>query len=180
MNIPFAFAKRHNVLAAAGDAFLCDPAYGALVVTHPLPWDVEPRIATLSELTQKHGKLICNVYTSDWLEAPGVKDLDMSAGGPLFRSMDRCFWTLGAWQRREEKRLAGSRSLQRRSSPDAAALAAARLSESAGRILTERESKAILSLYEVPVTAETLACTVAEAVAVVLVAVRVARGPSTQ
>jgi len=84
----------------------------------------------------------------------------------LFRSMDRCFATLSAWNARAVRRSAGAaagngerRSLQRAGQQTLADIAAAT------GPMTEREAKAVLAAYGVPVVEEKLVATAGEAVA---------------
>jgi acyl-CoA synthetase (NDP forming) len=131
----------------------------------PVAFDFhKPRIAALSEMSKRHGKITCNVLISSWLQGPGALEAELDPHVALFRSMDRCFATLAAWQHREQKRAAGPRALKRLSDPDAASRAALLLDQAAGLTLTEREAKAVLAVYGVPVVTETLVNTAAEAI----------------
>jgi acetate---CoA ligase (ADP-forming) len=94
------------------------------------------------------------VLISDWLQGPSTFETESDPQVAMFRSMDRCLATLAAWHRRHERRLAGPRVGQRKSSFDAATSAAALLDGVAQRTLTERESKSVLAAYGVPVVPE--------------------------
>lgn len=168
-DVTAAIANNPPMLAAAGDAFLSDPAYGTLVITHPLPWDVGARIPALNDLAQRHGKLVCSLWTSEWLEGPHAKELEASPHTATFRSMDRCFAALAAWHHRED-RLAdaernGPRKLVRSAPREATQLAATLIAASGNKTLTEREAKEVLAAYGVPVVGEKLVQTADEAAA---------------
>ena len=152
-------------LWACGEALMSDAAYGALVMPQPVAFDFhKPRIAALSEMSKRHGKITCNVLISAWLQGPGSLEAELDPHVALFRSMDRCFATLAAWQQREQKRATGPRILERLSDPAAASRAASLLEKASGPTLTEREAKAVLAMYGVPVVTEKLVNTAAEAV----------------
>ena len=159
-DVTAAIANNPAMLAAAGDAFLGDDAYGALVITHPLPWDVGMRIPALNDLAKRHGKLVCSLWTSEWLEGPHSRELEASPHTVTFRSMDRCFAAIAAWHRREDKLAAmqrsGPREMARVSPADAAQQAAKLIDASGNKTLTEREAKEVLAAYGVPVVGEKL------------------------
>jgi len=84
-------------------AWLCrksasgDDNFGALVMPQPYAYDVAtPRSKLIGELAQRHGKIACNVWLSEWLEGPGARECELNPNVALFRSMDRCFATLAA------------------------------------------------------------------------------------
>jgi len=82
----------------------------------------------------------------------------------LFRSMNACFSAIAAWQWRGEKRAAG---LQTVAATPAATLSEGRtlMAAATGDTVTEREVKALLSLYGVPVVGERLTRSADEAAA---------------
>jgi acyl-CoA synthetase (NDP forming) len=96
------------------------------------------------------------VWTTEWLEGFGSKEAEQNPRIGLFRSMDRCFATLAHWHARAARRAAGPRVVARLSRPEAAAEAAALIAASQDRTLTEREAKAVLAAYGVPVVPERL------------------------
>jgi acetyl-CoA synthetase len=111
----------------------------------------------MGELAARHGKPGCVVWTTQWLEGPGAREAEGEEHVALFRSMDRCMTAIAAWQARAARRQAGT-ILRTRLAPAAAKDAAARLLDQAtGPVLTEREAKAVLSAYGVPVVQEVLA-----------------------
>jgi acyl-CoA synthetase (NDP forming) len=153
-------------LWACGEALLADEQYGALVMPQPVAFDFHtPRIAALGELSHKHGKITCNVMVSQWLQGPGALEAEMNPHVAQFRSMDRCFAALAAWHAYHERQQAGPRDWRRTSNASAAQLAATRLANATGATLTEREAKAVLATYGVPIVEERLVQEEGEAVA---------------
>jgi acyl-CoA synthetase (NDP forming) len=78
--------------------------------------------------------------------------------------MDRCFATLAAWHQREARRASPLPAYRRLAPAEAAGQAAELLAAAPNRTLTEREAKAVLSLYGVPVVGERLVRSEAAAV----------------
>jgi len=152
-----------QMFADCAGALFADPAFGALVTPHVLAQDFAvPRIAVLDALAREHGKVACNVWVSQWLEGPGVRECEAAENVALFHSMERCFWTLAEWHRRAALRQS-PRDGTRLSSPTAKADARAMLL-AAGSVLTERQSKAVLAAYGVPVALDRTVGSAAEAV----------------
>jgi acetate---CoA ligase (ADP-forming) len=144
-------------LWACGEALLSDECFGALVVPQPVAFDFhKPRIAAFSELSHRYGKITCNVLVSDWLQGPAALEAESDPHVAMFRSMDRCFRTLAAWHRRDDRRRAGPRVFARRAGGQAAARAAELIANAPQDTLTEREAKAVLAIYGVPVVPERL------------------------
>jgi acyl-CoA synthetase (NDP forming) len=102
---------------------------------------------------------------SQWLQGPGAIEAETNPNVAQFRSMDRCFATLAAWQRYHARQEAGPRVLRRVSDPGAAAAAAALLERAPGATLAEREAKQVLAAYGVPVVHDQLVQSEAGAVA---------------
>ncbi len=149
-------------LGACAGALLDDPAYAALLVPQVFASERVPmRVAQLSALAERAGKLVCHVWVNEFLEGPGAREAEQAPHTALFRSMDRCFATLAAWLRPVPPRT----TLGRSAPPDAAARVGAALRAAAGRTLGEREAKSLLALYGVPVTDERLCASAEEAVA---------------
>ncbi|WP_217362830.1 acetate--CoA ligase family protein [Roseicella sp. DB1501] len=152
-------------LRACTDALCADPAYGAVILPNGYAYDfATPRFALLGELAAAHGKAAAVVWLTEWLEGPGARAAEANPQVALFRSMDRCFAALAAWQARAERRAAAPDPATRLAPPEAAARAAALL-DAAGPALTEREAKAVLAAYGVPVVEERLAADAEAAVA---------------
>jgi len=144
-------------LWACGEALLSDEAFGALVMPQPVAFDFhKPRITAFSELSHRHGKITCNVLISDWLQGPAAWEAESDPHVAMFRSMDRCFRTLAAWHRREDRRQAGPRTVPAAVDAGAQTRAAQAIDSSAHVTLTEREAKRALAEYGVPVVKESL------------------------
>ncbi len=151
-------------LNACADALLGDATYGALVV--PQTYGYGPsakRIPVYDSLAAKHGKITCIVWQSEWLEGPGVKEAEEAEHVALFRSMPSCFAALAAWHWRAEKRAAGTPVIVPESA-ETVRQAGTLISAAGGQTLTEREAKAVLALYGVPVVGERVAQSADEAV----------------
>jgi len=152
-------------MGACADALLSDPHYGVLVI--PMTYGYAPsakRPLVYSDLAKRHGKMACVVWQTEWQEGPGVLESNQCERVALFRSMNAGFAALAAWQWRADKRAAGAELVA--ATPDAVvAQARALLAAASGATLTEREVKAILALYDVPVVGERLANSADQAVA---------------
>jgi len=154
-------------LVACANALLADPAYGALI--YPQIYAAETaqlRRDALSTLAGQHGKPVVVIWTTEWQEGPGAIGADADPYVSMFRSTERCFAAIAAWQAREDRRAAGARKLVR-AAPEAAAKEAGALLDAVapGATLTEREAKKVLSAYGVPVVQERLAQNADEAAA---------------
>jgi acyl-CoA synthetase (NDP forming) len=153
-------------LTACAGAMLGEDHYGALIYAQIYSTEISAkRPAELAAIAETAGKPICVVWTTEWLEGFGSREAEQNPRIGLFRSMDRCFAALAHWHAREARRAAGPRAYVRLSRPEAAAEAAALIDAAADRTLTEREAKAVLAAYGVPVVPERLTQTAAEAVA---------------
>jgi acyl-CoA synthetase (NDP forming) len=142
-------------MSACGEALLSDPNYSALIVPQTLAFDAhKTRVAAFRQLSQQYGKITCNVLLSGWLQGPGTLDAEVDTNVALFRSMDRCFRTLAAWHHRADRLARGERTRVRVSDPAASAAAARMIAAASAERLTERESKAVLDLYGIPVVRE--------------------------
>jgi acyl-CoA synthetase (NDP forming) len=151
-------------LGICANALLSDPQYGVLV--SPLTYGYAPsakRPLVYSDLAKQHGKMACVVWQTEWQDGPGVVEANGCERVALFRSMNACFAALAAWHWRADKRAAGAQVL---AATQEAVITKARtlLGASSGQTLTEREVKAILSLYDVPVVGEQLTNSADEAV----------------
>lgn len=144
-------------------AVLSQDDFGVLVVPHVLAYETSfPRITLLNELAGEVGKPIVLPWLAGWLEGPGAPEIEASPNLALFRSTDRCFATLAAWQRWHAHVPEAGR--ERVSDAGAADSVADRLH--GARTLAEREAKEVLAAYGVPVVSERRATSAAEARAV--------------
>lgn len=152
-------------LAACLNALFADPAYGAVVLANPYASDgTVDRIDTLGREAAIAGKAGCWVSFTDWLEGPGLIEAERHPHVGLFRSFDRCFRTLSAWHWRSELRNAPTHAEAPALPIEIRDRAAMLLDQAGSTILTEREAKAVLSLYGVPVVQERLVQNADEAV----------------
>ena len=144
-------------LQACGNALMSDPTFGAVVI--PLVYaygSTASRVKIFSDMAQHHGKAACYVWLSQWLDGTGTREAEQDERLALFRSMDRCFATLAAWQWREQRRGNGVREARRQVSLEVAQQARNALRQSQQSTLGEREAKAMLACYGIPVTPELL------------------------
>jgi acyl-CoA synthetase (NDP forming) len=141
------------------DALLGDPSYDMLLTAHPFSVHTVTRVKGFAEKAAKHNKIVNNVFITEFLTGNGYIEAERDPNLTVFRSMDRCFATIGAWYRREDRRKAeaAAKTVTARASNGAAAGKAAPLiAASPNRTLTEREAKAVLAAYDVPVVEEAL------------------------
>ena len=151
-------------LQACGNALMSDPTFGAVVI--PLVYaygSTASRIKIFSDMAQQHGKAACYVWLSQWLDGAGTREAEQDERLALFRSMDRCFATLAAWQWREQRRANGVRNAPRLVALEVANQTREILQHSSQRTLGEREAKALLARYGIPVTPEQLTHSAEEA-----------------
>jgi acetate---CoA ligase (ADP-forming) len=151
-------------LGICANALLGDSQYGVLV--SPLTYGYAPsakRPQVYSALAEQHGKMACVVWQTEWQDGPGVVEANQCNRVALFRSMSACFAALASWHWRAEKRAAGARTVPA-TAPETIARARSLIAEASGQTLTEREAKAVLALYGVPVVGERLAHSVNDAV----------------
>jgi len=153
-------------LAACAGALLNDPAYGVLVTTHGYAYaSATSRLATFAATAAAAGKPVCNVWVPEWLGGPGAAETEADPNLALFHSMDRCFETLAAWHRRDARRRAGIVARPRLADVEAGTRARTMLDAVPGTTLTEREAKAVMALYGIPVVGDAVAQTADEAAA---------------
>ncbi|MDE2005392.1 MAG: acetate--CoA ligase family protein [Rhodospirillales bacterium] len=152
-------------LAACAGALLGHPDFGALVYPQVYSYEATAqRAPMLDAMAREYGKPICMVWITEHLTGPGAAEAEAAEHVALFRSMSSCFAALAAWSDRAA-RLAAPETPPA-PTPAAVRAEAARLIAAApGRVLTEREAKAALALYGVPVTGERLAASAEAAVA---------------
>ena len=154
-----------ELLAACAGALLGHEDYAALVYPQVYSYAATAqRVPVFDALAAAHGKPVCMVWITEFLAGPGSAEAEAAENVALFRSMSSCFATLAAWIERAA-RLAAPPAAPAPTPPAIRAEAAALIAASAGRPLGEREAKAALALYGVPVVDETLVQTAEEAVA---------------
>jgi acetyl-CoA synthetase len=162
-------------LARCAGSLLGDPAFGTLLCpTVYANETVAARQAVFDRLAAAAGKPIGVVWLTQWYEGPGAALAEQHPNLVLFHSMDRAFATLAAWHRQARLRSARAAGIAAPFAVDPALRSdtAAQLAEavrlappSADVVLTEREAKAVLAGYGVPVVADRLARSRDEAVA---------------
>lgn len=146
-------------------AVLSDPQYNSVIVPQVLAYAISlPRLALMDRLAGETGKPIIVPWITAWLEGPGAMEVEEAEHLVMSRSMDTCFkalkmWT--DWHARRKRTDEGTRVTD----PAVAATVADKLA-GADRTLAEREAKAVLAAYGVPVVSETPAASAAEARAV--------------
>lgn len=140
--------------AACAEALLADPGYAALVVMAPsISNAMTPRnVKMFSGLAAAAGKPVCMSWMSEWWNGPGSIEAEADPHVALFGSTEQCFRALGGWLGREKALAGDRRALGRPRNVGAAAVA--ELLASAGPVLSERESKAVLAAYGVPVASD--------------------------
>lgn len=145
-------------LHACFEALMADPAYGALVVPHTFAYPAATaRIATMGRAAAEHGKIACNVWLTQYQGGPGLVESRRHPQVATFGSMRHTMAALAAWHRRAARLARGDAAAPPRlSSPEAAAQAAALIDVAPHDTLSEREGKAVLACYGVPVVGERL------------------------
>jgi acetyl-CoA synthetase len=99
--------------------------------------------------------MACVVWQTEWQDGPGVVEANACNRVALFRSMNACFAALAAWQWRADKRAAGVQAVAATAAETVTATRAL-IAAATGKALTEREAKAVLAHYGVPVVGERL------------------------
>ena len=161
--------KDTAIAGNAVEAMLTGDTYGALVFPHSsLSQGNVARLPGISAVGSKLGKPVCLPYCGGWLGGPSLLEAEMDSHVQCFQSIDRCFATLAAWHKRDERIAAeenhGPRKLARVSPANAADKGAQLIAASNNKTLTEREAKQVLAVYGVPVVGEQLVLSAAEAV----------------
>lgn len=146
-------------------ALLADPQYGVLVCAMSVAAKETggSRATTIAQMAREQDKPVSVAWVSEWLEGPGSQAYEADEKVALFRSLDRCFATIAAWQAfhaREDVPDTWARLSDKNAAGRAGALLAA-----GGDTLVEREAKQVLAAYGVPVVEERLARNLDEAIA---------------
>jgi acyl-CoA synthetase (NDP forming) len=147
--------------AACVEALLADPTYGVLVVPFVFSYDTAtPRIAVLNEAAKRHGKMVCIVWLTQWLEGPGTREAENSSHVALFRSMDTCFSTLAHWHARHRRTTLPDGPSHQITDAAVRELASQALARTTSPGLTESAAKAVLASYGIPMAPDFRACDV--------------------
>lgn len=158
-----------EALTACTEALLKDPNYSTLVMAQAQAYQaVIPRIHMLSKLAKEAGAMACYVPVVQWANGPGSPEAEADDRVAVFRSMQRCFYTLNQWHKRDDLRLRGARRLPRVAPTGAQATAATLLTQHAVPVLTESQSKQVLGAYGVPTVTEVLCRSEEEALRIAL------------
>ena len=153
-------------LYACADALMKDDNYATVALAQPYSASTTAeRAKVFSDAAKRYNKVACLIWLTEHLEGPGVREAEMDSHVAVFRSVDRCFQTLAAWQARDKWMAALPRRLSRVSPKAAAATAAGLIDASKNKTLTEREAKEVLAAYGVPVVGEKLVQSADEAAA---------------
>ena len=148
------------------EAFLRAPEYGALAIPAVYSSEASTRfIPVYDELAGRYGKIIASAWASEWRDGPGARERETAQKIALFPSMASCFAALAAANWRAALKTAGREEAPRRAPASAKDEAARAIAAASGRTLSEREAKAALAPYGIPVVAERLAQSRDEAVA---------------
>ena len=137
-------------------ALLDDSQYGVLLCAMSVSSREtgNKRAADIARLARSQPKPICVAWVSEWLQGPGSDAYDADERVGFFRSMDRCYAAIAAWQGWHAERPGVEPRLSTRVSP---------LSFTK-KILGEREAKTVLGRYGIKSAPERRARNADEAV----------------
>jgi acetyl-CoA synthetase len=155
--------------AATASALLDEDCYDALV--WPQPWTIrrtaeayEKMFATVGDVARARGKIACMVWSTQWLEGPGVASAERNGAVAVFRSARHCCNAIIAWKRLWADRAArAERRTVRLADAQAADAVRATLATSPTALIGERAAKQILAAYGVDVVEERVAADPGEA-----------------
>ncbi|WP_236019984.1 acetate--CoA ligase family protein [Sabulicella rubraurantiaca] len=139
--------------------FAEDPGFASVAVLMPSAHGqaAVTRAQSMEALAANLDKPLSLVWMNEWHEGPGTRIYDASERLAMFRSLDRCMQAYRRWFDGARRRPILEARPEVFPPHPAAAEARKRLSRhAAGASLTERESKAILSLYGLPAVGEVL------------------------
>ena len=139
-------------------ALLEDPQYGVLLCVMSVSSHEtgSARAATIAELARTQAKPVSVVWVSEWLQGPGSAAYEADDNVGFFRSIDRCYAAIAAWQRWQEARPPAAQRLSRKISSS--------LLSGKKKTLSEREAKSVLAEYGVVGVPERRAKTADDAV----------------
>lgn len=120
-------------------ALLDDPQYGVLLCAMSVSSrETGPKRSTdIAALARSQPKPIAVAWVSEWLQGPGSEAYEADDRVGFFRSMDRCYAAIAAWQRWHKPRVSEERVSKRIPG----------LLGSGKKVLGEREAKAVLAKY---------------------------------
>lgn len=91
--------KNSDTFKTCLSAFCEDPGFSAVVV--PLTFAHEKssgiRVPYLAEVAGQTTTALAAVWMNEWLEGPGSRELDSGESITIFRSPNRCMWTIRQW-----------------------------------------------------------------------------------
>jgi acyl-CoA synthetase (NDP forming) len=150
LSVPESFAKCCRAL-------LDDPQYGALLCAMSVSSreTSNARAGDIAQLIRAQPKPVAVAWLSEWLQGPGSEAYEADEKIGFFRSLDRCFAAIAAWQRWHASKPAHEPRRSTRGSFDLAGK----------KILGERQAKAILGQYGIQSAPERQAKNAEEAVA---------------
>ena len=136
-------------------ALLDDPQYGVLLCAMSVSSREtgSKRATDIAALARSQPKPIAVAWVSEWLQGPASEAYEADDRVGFFRSMDRCYAAIAAWQRWHEERAAEPRVTQKIAGLDPRK-----------KVLGEREAKAVLAKYGVKSAPERQAKNADEAV----------------
>jgi len=155
------FTRDNMIAAKAVEAMLTGDTFGAIVVPHStLSQGSVERGRGMAEVGRRLGKPVCFAYVGGWIGGPSTLEAESNPSIGCFQSLDRCFATLAAWHALDDRRRAeargGARNTVRVSSGQARETGSRLIAAAPSSTLTEREAKAVLAAYGVPVVEERL------------------------
>ncbi len=136
-------------------ALLDDPQYGVLLCAMSVSSRETgaKRSSDIASLARSQPKPIAVVWVSEWLQGPGSEAYEADDRVGFFRSLDRCYAAIAAWQRWHEARPLAEPRLSKKS-----------VFSSKKKTLAEREAKAVLGKYGIQSAPERQAKNADEAV----------------
>ncbi len=153
-------------LGACASALLGHQPYAAMVFPQAYASVAGvDRIPVFDQLGRDFGKMICQIWTNEWLAGPAVQPIEEADNLAFFRSMDNCFATLAAWHWRAGLRRNPRETPEQLVAGADRARAGALIEAATTKALTEREAKEVLACYGVPVVGEKLVNSADEAAA---------------
>ena len=102
---PLSVLASPEALYASLDAFMGQADIGAMIAPHVFAYQTgTDRFKVYSEAAARYGKIACIVWLPEFLEESGAPVAERDPHLALFRSMERCFAALAAWNELERWR----------------------------------------------------------------------------